>query len=93
MVFDNGIFKVYLNGLNHFGDQFEISTSPYEFAPNTHSATTLGFKSGYDLFQGYLDDVSLALILLVSFHFQTQSLSVDYSETLILCWKYLRTNA
>jgi hypothetical protein len=66
VVFDNGIFKVYWNGHDHFGAGIVISTAPYLFAPNTHSATTLGFKPHFDNFYGRLDDVSRSLILSVN---------------------------
>ena len=65
MVFDNGIFSVYLDGELFDG---EISTFPYRFSPNTHATTTLGFKPGFNNFNGYVDDVSEYLILSRSVH-------------------------
>jgi len=61
IVFDNGVFTIYWNGLPHFGQGITFDTLPFRFAPNTHSATTLGFKPDFDSFHGYIDDVSKGL--------------------------------
>ena len=57
VVFEHGEFTVYWNGVRHAS----VSILPYKFSPNTHSATTLGFKPNYDPFFGYIDDVRLTL--------------------------------
>lgn len=53
-----GVFKVYWNGVFHAA----AGNGLPKFAPNTHSATTLGYKPGLNVFNGYIDDVRFALM-------------------------------
>jgi hypothetical protein len=57
VTFNNGVYSLYWNGILHLAPQPGSPNPP--FAPNTHSAATLGFKdTEFGAFNGYIDDVS-----------------------------------
>lgn len=57
MTFNRGVYKVYSDAMLEHTELGGAPNSP--FAPNTHSAATLGFKDAvFGAFNGYIDDVS-----------------------------------